>query len=77
MYSNYVIIEGDYGKKEYEEEITFSFIRVPYNVDKELKDVDKNLEKESYTYELKNGMYRNMDRVNENFRKLGIDTDKI
>lgn len=75
--SNYIIIEGDYGKKEYGEEISFSFIRVSYDIKEELKDVDKNIEKESYQYELENGMYRNMDRVNENFRKLGIDTDKI
>ena len=75
--SNYIIIEGEYGKKEYEEEISFNFVRVPYNIDEELKDADKNIEKESYQYELKNGMYRNMDKINENFRKLGIDTDKI
>lgn len=75
--SNYVIIEGDYGKKEYGEEISFSFIRVSYDIKEELRDVDKNIEKESYQYELENGMYRSMDRVNENFRKLGIDTDKI
>lgn len=75
--SNYVIIEGDYGKKEYEDEISFDFVRVPYDIKEELKDVDKNIEKESYQYELENGMYRSMDKVNENFRRLGIDTDKI
>ena len=75
--SNYFIIEGDYGKKEYEDEISFDFVRVPYDIKEELKDVDKNIEKESYQYELENGMYRSMDKVNENFRKLGIDTDKI
>lgn len=75
--SNYVIIEGDYGKKEYEDEISFDFVRVLYDIKEELKDVDKNIEKESYQYELENGMYRSMDKVNENFRRLGIDTDKI
>lgn len=75
--SNYVIIEGEYNKEEYGEEISFSFVRVPYNINEELKDVDKNIEKESYQYELENGMYRSMEKVNENFRKLGIDTNKI
>lgn len=75
--SNYIIIEGDYGKKEYEDEISFDFVRVPYDIKEELKDVDKNIEKESYQYELENGMYRSMDKVNENFRRLGIDIDKI
>lgn len=75
--SNYVILEGDYNNKEYEEEISFNFVRVPYDVNKELEDADKNIEKESYTYELKNGMYRSMENVNKNFEKLGIDISKI
>ena len=70
-------MQGDYGKKEYEDEISFDFVRVPYDIKEELKDLDKNIEKESYQYELENGMYRSMDKINENFRKLGIDTDKI
>lgn len=75
--SNYIIIEGEYGDEDYSKEISFQFIRVMYDIDKELKDKDINIEKEDYEYELKNGMYRNMDKINENFRKLGIDTDKI
>jgi len=75
--SNYVIIEGEFGNKEYGEEISFNFVRVLYNIKEELKDVDKNIEKENYQYELENGMYRSMDKVNENFEKLGIDIKKI
>ena len=75
--SNYIIIEGEYEDKDYSKEISFQFIRVMYDIDEELKDKDINIDKEDYEYELKNGMYRNMDKINENFRKLGIDTDKI
>lgn len=75
--SNYVLIEGEYGNTEYGEEISFAFVRVPYNIKEELKDIDENIEKESYQYELENGMYRSMEKINENFRRLGIDTDKI
>ena len=75
--SNYVVIEGEYGNTEYGEEISFAFVRVPYNIKEELKDIDENIEKESYQYELENGMYRSMDKINENFKRLGIDTDKI
>ena len=75
--SNYVIIEGDYGNEQYGEEISFDFVRVPYDIKEELKDAEKNIEKENYQYELENGMYRNMDKVNGNFAKLGIDISKI
>lgn len=75
--SNYLIIEGEYGSKEYTSEISFQFIRVPYNIDKELLDEEKNIEKENYRYELKEGRYRNMQKIYENFKKLGVDVDNI
>lgn len=75
--SNYLIIEGEYGSKEYNSEISFQFIRVPYNIDKELEDEYLNIEKDNYRFELKEGRYRNMTKVNENFKRLGIDVDTI
>ena len=75
--SNYLIIEGDYGSKEYTSEIAFQFIRVPYNIDKELEDEDNNIEKENYRFELKEGRYRNMTKIYKHFKELGIDVDKI
>ena len=75
--SNYLIIEGEYGSKEYTSDISFQFIKVPYDIEKELKDENLNLEKENYRLELEKGMYRDMTKINENFRKLGIDVEKI
>ena len=75
--SNYLIIEGEYGSKEYTSEISFQFIKVPYNIDKELEDEKMNIEMENYRFELKEGMYRDMTKISDNFRKLGIDVDKI
>lgn len=75
--SNYLIIEGEYGSREYLSDISFQFIKVPYDIDRELEDENLNIEKENYRFELKQGMYRDMTRINENFKKLGIDVDKI
>lgn len=75
--SYYLMIEGEYGSQEYHSEISFQFLRVPYDIDKELEDEEKNIEKENYRYELKNGMYRNMTKVKKNFKKIGIDADKF
>ena len=75
--SNYLIIEGEYGSREYTSDISFQFIKLPYNIDKELEDECINIEKENYRFELKQGMYRDMTRINDNFKKLGIDVDKI
>ena len=73
----YLIIEGEYGSKEYNSEISFQFVKVPYDIEKELKDENLNIEKENYSYELKEGKYRDMTKINENFKKLGIDVEKI
>ncbi len=75
--SNYLIIEGEYGSEKYTSEISFQFVKVPYDIDKELQDENINIEKENYSFELKQGKYRDMTKVNENFRRLGIDVDKI
>lgn len=75
--ANYLIIEGEFGSKEYNSEISYQFIRVPYNIEKELEDEYLNIEKENYRFEILQGTYRDMTKINENFKKLGIDPDKI
>lgn len=75
--SNYLIIEGEYGSKDYSSDISFQFIKVPYDIKKELEDEDLNIEKENCRFELEQGMYRNMSKVNQGFKRLGIDVDKI
>lgn len=75
--ANYLIIEGEFGSEEYNSEISFQFIRVPYDIEKELKDEYKNIEKESYRCELTQGKYRNMTKINESYTKLGINIDEI
>lgn len=75
--SNYLIIEGEYNCQEYNSDISFQFIKVPYDINKELENQNINIEKENYRVELKEGIYRDMTKINENFRKLGIDVDKI
>lgn len=51
--SNYLIIEGEYGSREYSSHISFQFIKVPYDIDRELEDENLNIEKENYRFELK------------------------
>ena len=75
--ANYLIIEGEFGSKEYNSEISYQFIRVPYDIEKELEDEYLNIEKENYKFEILEGTYRDMTKINENFKRLGIDPDKI
>lgn len=75
--SNYLIIEGEYDSREYNSDISFTFVKVPYNVDKELEDESLNIEKDAYYNELKEGRFRDDNRIKNDFKRLGIDTNKI
>lgn len=75
--ANYLVIEGEIGKREYGDSISFNFVKVPYDFNKELEENVDNIEKESYEYEIKHGMYRDMNKINEGYIKRGIDVDKI
>ena len=55
----------------------WEMLEILYDIDKELNNETLNVEKESYEYELRNGMYRNMEKINNYFKKLGIDVDII
>ena len=70
--SFYLILEGEYGSKEYTSDLSFQFVRVPYDIDKELVDESINLEKDAYRLELKEGRYRNMEKVEKYFKDLGV-----
>lgn len=75
--SNYLIIEGEYDSKKYSSDISFQFIKVPYDIDKELSSDKLNIEKENYMYELKQGRYRNMTKIYNNFKTLNVDVENI
>ena len=67
---NYLILDGEYGNKKYGGKFSFEFVRIPYDIDKELEDLDKNLEPDDYKKELKEGRYRNMSKIFEDNEKL-------
>lgn len=75
--SNYLIIEGEYDSKKYSSDISFQFIKVQYDIDKELSSDKLNIEKENYMYELKQGRYRNMTKIYNNFKRLNVDVENI
>ncbi len=68
--SNYLILEGEYDAKEYGANFSFEFVRVQYDMDKELADLDKNLEPEAYEKEIREGVYRNMSKIEEKAKEL-------
>lgn len=68
--SHYLILDGEFGSKEYGANFSFEFVRVFYDMDKELEDLDKNLEPEAYEKEIRQGVYRNMSKIEEKAKEL-------
>jgi protein phosphatase len=68
--ASYIIIEGIYGSKEYGESFSVQFIRLPYDIEKELSESKNNPEMDKYILELRDGYYRNPNKVKEIIDKL-------
>ena len=70
--ANYVIIEGEYGEKDKVGSFSYQFVKIPYNINKELDMNKNNIERD-----LKEGKYRDMKRVIKTFEDRHIDISKI
>lgn len=73
--ANYLIIEGELNSKDYNESISFQFIRVPYNIEKELSSDIYNPEKDSYISEIRHGKYRDTEKLIKSFAERQIDVE--
>ena len=75
--ANYLIIEGTLNSKEYDSSLSYQFIRVPYNIKKELSENTDNPELEAYTTELLEGKYRDPNKIIASFKQRNIDISKL
>ena len=75
--ANYLILSGNYSSKNINEKISYELISIPYDIDKELETNQNNIELDAYKEELKNGKYRDMDKLHKVFEKNGLDINKI
>ena len=69
--AHYLIVEGEYDNVKYGEDISFQFVKVPYDISQELADISQNLEPENYRYEIEKGMYRDMSKIEQGFKDRG------
>ena len=75
--ANYLILTGNLDSLDINDSISYELVCIPYDIDKELEDNQDNIELEKYKIELKEGKYRNMEKIYESFKKRGIDKEKI
>lgn len=73
--ASYLILEGNLNCQEYQDDIAFQFVKVPYSISKELEDNQDNLEKDSYALELTDAYYRDYKSTKEYYKSIGIDIE--
>ena len=74
--ANYLILKGAMDSRE-ASELSFEFVNLPYDVEKELEANADNPERAAYECELREGRYRTMDKVYKMYEARGIDPSKI
>lgn len=75
--ANYAIITGKINAKDFNNDLSFELVNVSYDIEKELSSNKLNIEKEAYDEEIRNGKYRDMEKIYKSFEVRGIDKDTI
>ncbi len=74
--ANYLIINGNLDSKNIDDTFSFELVSVSYDVEKELSNND-NIELDSYSEELRKGMYRDMEKIYKSFEAREINKEEI
>lgn len=75
--ATYFILNGEWMSREYKEDISYTFVKITYDIEKELEDVELNGEPQMYGKEIREGQFRNMKKIMENYKRLGVDIESI
>ena len=75
--ASYCILSGILDSKDYNDNLSYEIVNLNYDFEKELLDNKNNIEPESYEKEIRYGKYRDMNKVNNIKKDMGIDINKI
>ena len=60
---NRKILKGEMDSRNWDKEISYEWISLPYDYEKELRENEDNIERKEYEQELRHGWYRDMAKV--------------
>lgn len=75
--ATYFILDGEWMSHEYKEDIAYTLVKITYDIEKELEDVEINGEPELYEKEIREGRFRNMKKIMDNYKRLGVDIEGL
>ena len=75
--ANYLILSGNFDSRNIDETFSFELVSVPYDIEREINNSEDNIELDSYSEELRCGMYRDMEKIYKSFISRGINKEDI
>ena len=75
--ANYLILSGNLDSKNIEDTFSYELVSLSYDIEKEIKDNKDNIDFDSYSSELRNGIYRDMNKVYYYLSSKGINKEDI
>lgn len=75
--ANYLVLSGNLDSRNINETFSFELVSVPYDIEKEINNSEDNIELDSYSEELRSGMYRDMEKIYNSFPSRGINKEDI
>ena len=75
--ANYLVLSGNLDSRNINETFSFELVSVPYDIEKEISNSGNNIELDSYSEELRSGMYRDMEKIYNSFTSRGIKKEDI
>ena len=75
--ANYLILSGNLDSRNINDVFSFELVSVPYDIEKEINNSEDNIEFDSYSEELRSGMYRDMENIYNSFPSRGINKEDI
>lgn len=75
--ANYLVLSGNLDSRKINETFSFELVSVPYDIEKEISNSGDNIELDSYSEELRSGMYRDMEKIYNSFTSRGINKEDI
>lgn len=75
--ANYLVLSGNLDSRNINETFSFELVSVPYDIEKEINNSEDNIELDSYSEELRSGMYRDMEKIYNSFLSRGINKEDI
>jgi len=75
--ANYLVLSGNLDSRKINETFSFELVSVPYDIEKEISNSGDNIELDSYSEELRSGVYRDMEKIYNSFTSRGINKEDI